>query len=146
MPVGNGALIGGIGADIRQRGLETLLVGVAAKEAPVMALSYEEGRPVVCDRMDTFADGLAVRVAIPYAVSVMRRVVNRMLLVSEREIAKAIGALSRGGIRAEGAAAAAVAALPRVEAEGPVVVIITGGNIDEDTWQRAVQNPESFPD
>ena len=146
VPVGNGALIGGIGEAVRRRGLATLVVGVAAKEAPVMALSFDAGRPVACDRMATFADGLAVRVAIPYAVEVMGRVVDRMLLVSEREIAQAIGALSLGGIRAEGAAAAAVAALHRVETEGPVVVIITGANIDEDTYQRALQNPESFPD
>jgi threonine dehydratase len=146
VPVGNGALIGGIGEAARRRGLATLIVGVAAKEAPVMALSFEAGQAVACDRMGTFADGLAVRVAIPYAVEVMRRVVDRMLLVSEREIAEAIGALSRTGIRAEGAAAAALAALPRLEeASGSIVLVVTGSNIDEETYQRALREPESFP-
>jgi threonine dehydratase len=97
--------------------------------------------------MATFADGLAVRVAIPCAVAVMRRVVDRMLLVSEREIAQAIGALSRTGLRVEGAAAAAFAALPRLEEfAGPIVLVVTGRNIDEETHQAAVSNPESFPD
>jgi threonine dehydratase len=147
VPVGNGALIGGIGEETKRRSSRTILVGVAAKEAPVMALSFEAGRPVSCDRMATFADGLAVRVAIPYAVEVMRRVVDRMLLVSEREIAQAIGALSRTGLRVEGAAAAALAALPRLEdLSGPIVLVVTGRNIDEDTYQRALRDPESFPE
>ena len=147
VPVGNGALIGGVGEETKRRSPRTLTAGVAAKEAPVMALSFEAGRPVPCSRTATFADGLAVRVAIPYAVAVMRRVVDRMLLVSEREIAQAIGALSRTGIRVEGAAAAALAALPRLEElPGPIVLVVTGRNIDQDAHEAAVDNPESFPD
>ena len=49
------------------------MLGVVAKEAPVMALSVEAGHPVDCDRSATFADGMAVRVAIPLAVEEMCR-------------------------------------------------------------------------
>jgi threonine dehydratase len=147
VPVGNGALIGGIGEAVRRRGRETLLIGVAAREAPVMALSFEAGRPVPCDRMATFADGLAVRVAIPYAVAVMRRVVDRMLLVSEREIARALGAAALSGLRLEGAAAAALAAPARLhDISGPIVAVVTGRNIDDELFRRAVEDPGSFPD
>ncbi len=146
VPVGNGALIGGIGETVRRRAPGISVVGVAAKEAPVMALSFEAGRPVACGRGATFADGLAVRVAIPHAVDVMRRVVDRMLLVSEREMARAVAAYAGCGLRAEGAAAAALAALPRIDARGPVVLVVTGRNIDEDKYQRALGDPESFPD
>ena len=147
VPVGNGALIGGIGEAVRRRRREILLVGVAAREAPVMALSFEAGRPVPCDRMATFADGLAVRVAIPYAVAVMRRVVDRMLLVSEREIARALGAAAASGLRVEGAAAAALAALPRLDdISGPIVAVVTGRNIDDALYRRGVEDPGSFPD
>ena len=55
----------------RPRGRPVL--GVVAKEAPVMALSVEAGQPVECDRSATFADGMAVRVAIPLAVEEMSR-------------------------------------------------------------------------
>ena len=147
VPVGNGALIGGIGEAVRRRRRETLLIGVAAREAPVMALSFEAGRPVPCDRMATFADGLAVRVAIPYAVAVMRRVVDRILLVSEREIARALGAAAASGLRVEGAAAAALAALPRLDdISRPIVAVVTGSNIDDALYRRAVEDPGSFPD
>jgi threonine dehydratase len=147
VPVGNGALIGGIGEAVRRQGLATLVVGVAAKEAPVMALSFAAGGPVSCHRMGTFADGLAVRVAIPYAVTVMRRVADRMLLVSEREIARALGAAAASGLRMEGAAAAGLAALPRLDdVSGPIVAVVTGSNIDDELYRRAVENPDSFPD
>ncbi len=147
VPVGNGALIGGIGQILRQHSAETLLIGVAAKEAPVMALSFEARRPVSCDRMATFADGLAVRVAIPHAVDVLARVVDRMVLVSERAIARALGAFAASGIRVEGAAAAGLAALPQIEdVRGPVALLVTGRNIDENLYQRAVTQPESFAD
>jgi threonine dehydratase len=147
VPLGNGALIAGIGRTLRRRSPATLVLGVAAKEAPVMALSFEARRPVECDRMATFADGLAVRVAIPEAVAAVNAVVDRVALVSEREMAHAVGAYARAGIRAEGAAAAALAALPRLsDVSGPVVCIVTGRNIDEELHRRAVERPESFPE
>jgi threonine dehydratase len=112
-----------------------------------MALSHTARRAVESDRMATFADGLAVRVAIPEAVDRMGRLVQRMLLVSERGMARAIGELAAAGIRAEGAAASGIAALPQSpELRGPIVVVVTGRNIDEDLYRRAVTNPESFPD
>src|SRR5262245_9082048 len=147
VPVGNGALIGGIGRTLMRRSPGTLLVGVAAKDAPVMALSYEAGRPVECDRMATLADGLAVRVAVPEAVAIVNEVVDRMVTVSERVIAAAIGAAARADIRIEGAAAAALAAATRLTGiEGPIVAVVTGRNIDDALYLKAVEEPESFPD
>ena len=147
VPVGNGALIGGIGKALNRRSPGTLVIGVAANEAPVMARSWEAGQPVECDRMATFADGLAVRVAIPEAVALLDRVVDRMVTVSEREMAYAVGAFARSGIRVEGAAASALAALPRLsDIEGPVIAIVTGKNIDDELYRRAVDQPESFPE
>jgi threonine dehydratase len=146
VPVGNGALIAGIGRALKRRSPATLVVGVAAKEAPVMALSFEARGPVECDRTATFADGLAVRVAVPAAVALVNAVTDLMFLVSEREMAHAIGTYDRAGIRAEGAAASALAALPRLSnVSGPVVAIVTGRHIDEELRRRAVERPETFP-
>jgi threonine dehydratase len=144
--VGNGALLGGIGAALKRRAPATLRVGVVAKEAPVMALSHEAEKPVPCDRSATFADGLAVRVAIPLAVARLREVADRMLRVSERELAAAVADYSRAGIRVEGAAAAALAAIPQLGDVGdPVVLVVTGRNIDGTLLERALRRPESFP-
>ncbi len=146
-PLGNGALLGGIGIAVCRRSPETERVGVVAKGAPVMAESWEAGHAVECPRCDTFADGLAVRVAIPFALDVLGEVATRVLRVSERELASAVGAFARNGIRVEGAAAAALAALPQVEGNGrALVLVVTGRNIDDDVFTRAVERPESFPD
>ena len=147
VPVGNGALLGGIGLRLAGRAPETLRIGVAAKEAPVMAESWHAGAVVTSERSATFADGLAVRVAIPLAVDVLGEVASRMLLVSEREIAHAVGAYARAGIRVEGAAGAALAALPQLaDVDGVVVLVVTGRNIDDELHERACTRPESFPD
>lgn len=137
VPVGNGALLGGLGLELCERCPDTLRIGAAAQAAPVMAESWEAGSAVPSTESETFADGLAVRVAIPFA--------NRFLLVSERAIARAVGQYAAAGIRAEGAAGAALAAVEQLEPlEGPVVLIVTGGNIDDDLHRRAVEDPESF--
>jgi threonine dehydratase len=141
VPVGNGALIIGV-----YRGIGRV-TGVVAKEAPVMALSVHAGHPVECDRSATFADGMAVRVAIPLAVEELRVTNVPMRMVSERGIAKAVRDYAAAGIRVEGSGAASLAAFremePRVE---PTVLIVTGRNIDDDLHRRCVEDPDSFPD
>jgi threonine dehydratase len=147
VPVGNGALIAGIGRALADGSPRPLCLGVVAKEAPVMALSWRARRPVESDRCATFADGLATRVAVPRAVTELVEVVDRMVEVSERELARAVAAFAAVGIRGEGAAAAALAALSQLgDVEGPVVLVVTGRNIDDELFARCVERPESFPD
>ena len=146
VPLGNGALLAGIGRHLGERAPETLRVGVAAKEAPVMVESWEAGHVVESDRCRTIADGLAVRVAIPFAVEAVSRHADELLLVSERAIAEAVAAYWAAGIRAEPAAAAALAALPELVVDGPVVLIVTGRNVDDELLQRCLDDPSSFPD
>ena len=147
VPVGNGALLGGIGMGICRRAPEVERIGVVAKNAPCMALSWEAGEPVDCEASATFADGLAVRVAIPMAVEALGEFASRMLQVSERDMARAVDAYAEEGIRAEGAAAAALAAVPQLDDLGaPLVLVVTGRNIDEELFRRAREDPGSFPD
>ena len=143
-PVGNGALIGGVGEALAGTGWH--VVGVVAKDAPVMADSFDAGAVRESAAGATIADGLAVRVAIPYAVERVQPVVDRMVRVSERALALAIGRFARAGIRVEASAAASLAALDHVTpAEGPVVLVVTGRNIDDGLFARACDSPELFP-
>jgi threonine dehydratase len=143
VPVGNGALLIGIARALR----EGERIGVVAKEAPVMALSVAAGRPVECDRCATIADGMAVRVAVPLAVAELASLAVRMVEVSERSLARAIGAFDAAGIRVEASGAAALAALEQLDdlPGGPVVLIVTGRNIDDELHRRAVEEPDGFP-
>jgi threonine dehydratase len=141
VPVGNGALLIGVARELAGS------VGVVSKNAPVMALSVAAGHPVPCDLMSTFADGLAVRVAVPLAVRELVRLGAPLVQVSERAIARGVGAFASAGLRVEASAAAGLAALEEMDAvDGPVVLILTGRNIDDELHRRALERPESFPD
>jgi threonine dehydratase len=66
--------------------------------------------------------------------------------VAERAIARAVGAFAAAGIRVEASAAAGLAALDELpDPGGPVALIVTGHNIDDELHRRAVEDPESFP-
>src|SRR5205085_3329921 len=117
---GNGALFAGVARGI---GAGVYRVAVAAEGAPVMYESWRAGRVVASDRCATIADGLAVRVAIPAAVAELSDAVDEFLLVSEAALRAAVATLWERGIRAEPAAAAALAALPHVP-QRPVVLIV----------------------
>jgi threonine dehydratase len=98
--------------------------------------SWRAGRPVDSDRSATFADGLAVRVAIPLAVAELNSLVQRFELASERELALALQRYHAAGIRVEGAAAAPLAVVLRENLPLPTVLIVTGRNIDEALYRR----------
>jgi threonine dehydratase len=136
VPVGNGALAIGIFRALAERSPATLRVAVAAAEAPAMWESWQARRPVDSDRCATFADGLAVRVAIPLAVEELNRLAQRFELVSEAELEEAVRAYAEAGIRVEGSAAAPLALLRREDLPRPVVLIVTGRNIDDGLYHR----------
>jgi threonine dehydratase len=113
---------------------------------PVMADSVETGRPLEANFGETIADGLAVRVAIPLAVERLRETVDRWVRVSEREIAAALVACHDAGVEVEPSAAAAVAAERTLDATGPVVLVMTGRNLDRAVLARGRADLASFPD
>ena len=147
VPVGNGALLGGIGLELCDRSPDTARVGVVPKAAPVMAESWEAGEAFTGSSADTIADGLAVRVAIPLAVAVLGEVASRMVLVSERAMAEAMTAFADAGITVEPSAAASLAAASHVDdVDGPIVLVVTGRNVDDALLARAREQPDSFSD
>jgi threonine dehydratase len=135
VPLGNGALLTGVS---RGLGDGVRIVGVAAEEAPVMVDSWRAGHVVESGRSATIADGLAVRVAIPKAVDWLKVAADELLLVSEAALRQSVTRYWEAGIRAEPSAAAALAALPRVP-ERPVVLIVTGRNIDDELLEACLQ-------
>ena len=131
VPVGNGALINGVGSWLRAELPGCRVVGVQAEAAAAMALSFAAGRPIDTDSAATYADGIATRVAIPSAVERMPGRVDEMRTVAEADLHAAQDVLTAElGITVEGAAAASWAGLlagPRPD--GPVLVVITGSNV-----------------
>lgn len=136
VPVGNGALAIGIFRALAERAPETQRVAVSAAEAPAMYESWRAGRPIDSERSATFADGLAVRVAIPLAVRELNPLVQRFELVSEAELEAGVRRYGEHGIRVEGAAAAPLAVALREELPRPLVLIVTGRNVDDALYNR----------
>jgi threonine dehydratase len=136
VPVGNGALAIGVFRALAERAPEAERIAVAAVEAPAMYDSWRAGRPVDSDRCATFADGLAVRVAIPLAVQELNRLTQRFELVTEAELEAAVRAYAEHGIRVEGAAAAPMALALREQLPRPLVLIVTGRNVDDAVYHR----------
>jgi threonine dehydratase len=131
VPVGNGALINGVGSWLRAEHAGCRIMGVQAETAAAMTLSFHAGRPIDTDSAETFADGIATRVAIPRAVELMDGRVDEMRLVSEAAMRDAQALLTDElGITVEGAAAASWAGLlAGAVPNGPALVIITGSNV-----------------
>jgi threonine dehydratase len=134
VPIGMGSGICGM-IDVRDAlGLETRVVGVVAEQAPAYALSFAAGRVVATDTADTVADGMACRVPDADALDMIRRGADRVVTVSEEEIAAAIRAYYTDTHNlAEGAGAAPLAALlkERDLVKGKKVgLVLSGGNVD----------------
>ena len=131
IPVGNGALINGVGSWLRHAAPDCLIIGVQAEGADAMTRSWRAGRPIDTETAATYADGIASRVAIPRAVELMVGRVDAMITVSEEALHAAQAELTAElGITVEGAAAASWAGLLAGERpNGPALLIITGSNI-----------------
>jgi len=142
VPVGGGGLISGVAYAVKRRRPSVKIIGVQASGAPAAYLAFREGKPVTIEKVDTIADGIAVKRPGDITLKLMREYVDDIVLVSDNEIADAIYLLiERSRVVAEGAGAASVAALlsGKIDARGKkVVAVVSGGNIDAPILMRVL--------
>jgi threonine dehydratase len=133
VPTGGGGLIAGTALAIKAKRPDVRLVGVQAAGAAAYPESLLEGRPVPLASMKTMADGIAVGLPGPVPFTEVQAHVDEFRTVSEESLSRALLALAeRAKMVVEPAGAAAVAALldsPH-DFTGPVVAVLSGGNID----------------
>lgn len=144
VPVGNGALINGIGCWLRAHAPATRIVGVCAASAPAMARSWRSGTPVTTASAETIADGVAVRVPVPSAVEAMRAYVDDMVLVEEDDLRAALRvARDTLGLILEPAGALGIAAATRYDRDHDLTTatIVTGSNFSEDLLAELTTTP-----
>ena len=133
IPVGNGALIAGIGTWLREASPATRVIGVQSEAAPSMTLSWRAGSPMKRQRAEPRAGGIATRVPVPEALDLMADVVDDMVLVSEAAITDAASLLTGAlGVTVELAAAASWAGLEIAGGlrEGAALILLTGTNAE----------------
>lgn len=140
VPLGNGALLAGVGTWLRARSPGTRVVGVCAAGAPSMAESWRAGRMIETANAATIADGIAVRVPIPEALEDLRGVVDDVVVVDDEAIIEAMRLLHHElGVVVEPAGAAGVAAVlaDRERFAGELVATpLCGGNLTAEQMAR----------
>lgn len=143
VPVGGGGLISGVAAALKLSDPAIRVVGVEPAGAAKMSRSLEAGRPVTLDAVSSMADGLlAVRPGLLNFLHV-QAFVDAVITVNEAEIAESVrwlfdtarlivepsGATALAGARRQGA---------DVAPDGPVVAVLSGGNIGPDAFTRLI--------
>ena len=134
VPIGLGSAICGMIGTRDVLGRKTKVVGVVAAGANAYRRSVAAGRVMATSSALTFADGMAVRVPDATALDVIRRGTDRIVEVSDDEIAEAIRIIYNTTHNcAEGAGAAALAGLIKEREQlggGRAAVVVSGQNID----------------
>jgi threonine dehydratase len=144
VPVGGGGLLAGIGTAVKALRPKVKLYGVEPANAASLTPALAAGHPIRVDTRPTLADGLAVPATGPLCFDIIRRVVDRVVIVDEPRIAQAIvRLLEMEKTVVEGAAATPLAAVTgplREELAGKKVVLcLCGGNIDVTLISRIIE-------
>jgi threonine dehydratase len=144
VPVGGGGLIAGIAiAAAAGPGPGPAVIGVQAEAVAPFPGSLVAGHPVGVTAAPTMADGIAVAVPGAITLRIIQQLGCQMLTVTEEGLSRALlTCLERGKQLVEPAGAAGVAALLEHAdvIEPPVVVVLSGGNIDPLLLSRVLQH------
>lgn len=142
VPMGGGGLAAGVAVAVKEMNPKIRVIGVQSEGAPALAKSFKKGTLVETDDAKTIADGIAVKKPGELTFELIHRYVDDVVTVSEAEIARAILLmLERSKMIVEGAGAVSLAAtlfnkfpIPK----GPLVSLISGGNIDVNAISRII--------
>ena len=148
LAVGGGGLASGVSMVVKTILPDCQIYGVEPEGADTMYRSFKSGRPETMDQVTTIADSLGAPYALPYSFSLCRRYVNKVVLVNEIEIKKAMSImLSDLHLMVEPAGAVALAAvlspLKQELKNKKVGVIVCGSNIDLNTYLDHIGSPLS---
>jgi threonine dehydratase len=130
--IGGGGLVSGIGSAIRQLAPHVKILGAEPETAAPGAKSFEAGSAQVFEEFQpSFVDGAGGKSVFPRMWERMQGIVDGSIVVTLDETKRAMRMVAeKVRVIAEGAGALAVAAALTGKAEGPIVAVISGGNID----------------
>lgn len=144
VPVGGGGLIAGVAYTVKQLNPSCKVYGVQANGAPSMEKSIHDGKIETLPRVQTIADGIAVKTPGELTYDMVQKYVDGIFTVSDDEIALAILTLiEQQKLVCEGAGAVPVAAvlagkIPDIEGK-KVCCLVSGGNIDVTILSRVIE-------
>ncbi len=135
VPLSGGGLASGIAAAVKGTSPGTKVIGVSMARGAAMKASLDAGRPVLVEELPTLADSLGGGIGLDNRLTfaMCRDLLDDVVLLTEDEIAAGIRyAYETEREIVEGAGAVGIAALlaGKARVEGPVVVLVSGRNID----------------
>ncbi|NIP30045.1 MAG: threonine ammonia-lyase, partial [Candidatus Dadabacteria bacterium] len=142
VPVGGGGLVSGIAVAIKAIKPDTKIIGVEAKSVPSMSTSLKENKITESKSSKTIADGIAIKKVGDITFRIAQKLLDDMILVTEREIEEALMILaSKKRLIVEGSGAVGLAGLLKRKKSfrgKNTVIIVSGGNIDINVLGRII--------
>jgi threonine dehydratase len=135
VPLSGGGLASGVARAVKGVNPATRVVGVSMERGAAMKASLDAGRPMQVEELPTLADSLGGGIGLDNQLtfSMCRELLDDVILLGEDEIAAGIRhAYAQEREIVEGSGAVGVAALlaGKITADGPIVVLLSGRNID----------------
>ncbi len=141
---GGGGLLAGITTAVKSLRPDVIVIGIQAEQAAAYPLSLKTGKPVAVKNMNTMADGIAVGSPGEVPFEIIQKLTDAIETVSEDSLSAALlFLLERAKLVVEPAGAAAVAHLldmPVGHYQGPLVAVLSGGNIDPVLLMRIIRH------
>ncbi|MET8134533.1 MULTISPECIES: threonine ammonia-lyase [unclassified Streptomyces] len=141
--IGGGGLAAGVALAVKSLRPDVRIIGVQAEGAAAYPPSLAAGRPVSIENPATMADGIKVGRPGDVPFRLVEELVDEVRTVSENNLSSALLlCLERAKLVVEPAGASSVAALLRAPGsfEGPVVALLSGGNVDPLLMQRILRH------
>jgi threonine dehydratase len=139
VPIGGGGLAAGVAAAIKLSRPDVKVIGVEPAGAAAMKASLEAGHPVTLDATHSIADGLLPLRPGDLTFAHVRRFVDEVVTVEDEQIMDTVLWLFSGAklvVEPSGAATVAAALAASMQIEGPLVAVISGGNIGLETIEE----------
>ena len=142
--IGGGGLISGVAKAVKELKPSCQVIGVQAEGAASMYEALRQDKIITLPQVGTMADGIQVKTAGTLTFDMCRQYVDKVITVSESEIAAAIlTILEKQKLITEGAGAVSVAAVMsgKLDLKGKTVcALLSGGNVDVTMLERIIKH------
>jgi threonine dehydratase len=147
VPVSGGGLISGVAAAVKACRPQVRIIGISMERGAAMHASLSAGKPVMVEELPTLADSLGGGIGLDnrYTFAMTKALVDDLILVTEADIAAAIRHIywhERQIVEGSGAVGVAALLAGKVRPEGPVAVVLSGGNIDMKQHHRIISGED----
>lgn len=133
VPIGGGGLISGVSTALAALRPGMRVVGVEADGAAKVRAALDAGHVVTLDRIATIADGIAAKATTDLALGYIRAHVSDVVAVGDDETSNALLVLlerAKAVVEPAGAVSLAAVLAGKVPGDGPVLCVLSGGNVD----------------